>query len=213
MKTLTTEQIETLKTMDWQDDRGEDLTGALLYFSNTNDSYFQDITGVCVSCLRELLGSSNTMESFYWEIAYRYHKKNALADAFYDLHYAIWYKGVVKDGVIQEFDTDILGLFTEEKPGTDWETLLGNAIKKALAETDVDSIVEFIDNNYADVSNKIRENFSENLEVDDIEEVLKDDIAKDWIEQNYDDAYDRAVNNMDSYEMKDKIIDYLQNNL
>ena len=211
MKTLTVGQIETLKTMDWQDDRNEDLTGGLLYFSNTDDSYFQDITGVCVSCLRELLGSSNTMDSFYWEIAYRYHKNSN----FYDLHYAIWCKGdVVKDGVFQVFDTDILGLFTEEKPtGTDWESLLSDALKKAFEETDVDSIVEFIDYNYADISNKIRENLCENLEVDDIGDCLKDDIARDWIEKNPDDAYDRAIDNMDSYEIKDKIIDYLSDNL
>lgn len=210
MKTLTTEQIETLKTMDWQDDRNEDLTGALLYFSNTNDSYFQDITGVCVSCLRELLGNNDTIETFYWEIAYRYHKDNMN----YDLHFAIWCKGdVVKDGVIQEFDTDILGLFTEKKPGTGWENLLRDALKKALEETDVDSIVDFIDSNFPTVSDKIRENFSENLEVDDIGEVLKDDIARDWIEQNPDDAYDRAIDNMDSYEIKDRIITYLSDNL
>ena len=40
MKTLTEEQIETLKTMDWQDDRGEDSTGALLYFTNYSN-YFE----------------------------------------------------------------------------------------------------------------------------------------------------------------------------
>ena len=111
-------------------------------------------------------------------------------------------------------ETDDLELFkTEEKPGTDWESLLSNVLENALKETDVDSIVEFIDNNFADVSNKIRDNFCENIEVDDIGEVLKDDIAKDWIEHNPDDAYDRAVDNMDSYEMRDKIIDYLQSNL
>ena len=164
-----------------------------------------------MSCLRELLGNDNTTISFYWEIAYRKKEGN-----LFDLHYAIWCKGdVVKNGVIQEFDTDILGLFTktEEEPGTDWESLLSDALKKALEETDVDSIVEFIDSNFPTVSDKIRENFCENLEVDDIGEVLKDDIARDWIEQNPDDAYDRAVDNMDSYEIKDKIIDYLSDNL
>lgn len=210
MKTLTTEQLETLKTMDWQDDRDEDSTGALLYFSNTNDSYFQDITGVCVSCLRELLGSNNTMESFYWEIAYRFHNDSN----FYDLHYAIWCKGdVVKDGVIQEFDDDVLGLFTEKKPCTDWQNLLSNVLENALKETDVDSIVEFIDNNFADISNKIREDLCDNLEVDDIGETLKDDIARDWIEQNPCDAYEIALDNMSSYDVRDKIIDYLSDNL
>ena len=216
MKTLTTEQIETLKTMDWQYDRYEASGVALLYFSNTDDSYFQDITDVCVSCLRELLGNNNTMESFYWEIAYRYHKDTS----FYDLHYAIWCKGeVVKDGIIQEFDTDILGLFTKEEEKTDnlseEEIIkkLSAALALATDNLDIDKIVELIDNNFADVSNRMRENFCENLEVNDIGDVLKDDIARDWIEQNPDNAYDTAVDNMSSYDVRDKIIDYLSDNL
>lgn len=111
-------------------------------------------------------------------------------------------------------ETDDLELFqAEEKPETDWRNLLSNVLENALEETDVDSIVEFIDSNFAEVSDKIRENFSDNLEVDDIGDVLKDDIARDWIERNSDDAYDRAVDNMDSYEIRDKIIDYLSDNL
>lgn len=115
--------------------------------------------------------------------------------------------------IVENDDLELFQVVEEEKPETDWRNLLSNVLENALKETDVDSIVEFIDNNFADVSNKIRENFSDNLEVDDIGEVLKQDIAEDWIEQNPDDAYDRAVDNMDSYEMRDKIIDYLQNNL
>ena len=112
-------------------------------------------------------------------------------------------------------ETDDLELFqAEEKPtGTNWESFLSDALKKALEETDVDSIVDFIDNNFADVSNKIRENLCDNLEVDDIGETLKEDIARDWIEQNPCDAYEKALDNMSSYDVRDKIIDYLSDNL
>ena len=207
-RTLTTEQIETLKTMDWQGDRNGDL----LYFTNTNDSYFQDITGVCVSCLRELLGSNNTMESFYWEIAYRFHKESD----FFDLHYAIWCKGdIVKDGIIQEFDDDVLGLFTENKPDTDWQealkTLLENIFKNP--EADTEKIVDFIDSNFPCISDKIRENCIDNLVPSDLDDSLKEDIARDWIDDNTNDAWDKVWDSLDSYDIKDKIIEYLSDNL
>ena len=202
---LTTEQLETLKSMDWQSDRGEDL----LYFSNTNDSYFQNITGVCVSCLRDLLGGDNTMENFYWEIAYRFHKDTVS----YDLHYAIWCKGnVVKDGVIQEFNSDVLGLFTKSEE-SDWRDILSYTLNQILQSESVRDIVDYIDNNFPSLSDQVREDCVNNLVASDIDDSLKEDIARDWIDDNSSEAFDRAWNNMDSYEIKDKIIDYLSDNL
>ena len=90
---------------------------------------------------------------------------------------------------------------------------LSAALTLATDNLDIDRIIDLIDNNFADVSNRMREIFCENLEVDDIGDVLKDDIARDWIEQNPSDAYDTAIDNMDSYEIKDKIMDYLSDNL
>ena len=208
--TFTNEQIETLKGMDWQDDRGDNL----FYFGSKNhDAFFEELTQLYIMCLRELLGNDDTMESVYWEIAYR--KRN---ESLFDFHYCIWAKNdVAKDGVIAEYDTDILGLFTEEKNDdlSEEEIIkkLSSALTLATDNLDIDRIIDLIDNNFADVSNRMREIFCENLEVDDIGECLKDDIAKDWIERNPDDAYDRAVDNMGSFEIKDKIIDYLSDNL
>lgn len=208
MKTLTTEQIETLKTMDWQDDRGEDL----VYFTNTNDSYFQDITGVCVSCLRELLGDSNTITSFYWEIAYRYHKDSMI----YDLHYAIWCKGdVVKDGVVQEFDTDILGLFTKTEEKTDNPI---ERLKKALQECENNPDVEKADiqaaiEEFDFIYDSLQRLVLDNVGVGDLPDNLIEDCAKEWIEQNPDDAYDRAIENMYDSDVRDKVIDYINENL
>lgn len=115
-------------------------------------------------------------------------------------------------------ETDDLELFKVEEKNEDLSEeeiikKLSSALTLATDNLDIDRIIDLIDNNFADVSNRMREIFCENLEVDDIGECLKDDIAKDWIERNPDDAYETAVDNMDSYEIKDKIIDYLSDNL
>lgn len=197
MKTLTTQQIETLKKLEWVETDNYFMT------RNLPDQVFLDLTDIDPSSIYDsiYLPVSNKIE-YYKSSVYKNGEK-------YFLQYTIFVDGVEwAKGNFAMFGNDLLELYAPK-----WESLLGNALKKVLAATDVDSIVEFIDNNYADVSNKIRENFCENLEVDDIGEVLKQDIAKDWIGHNSDDAYDRAMHNMDSHEIKDKIIDYLQNNL
>lgn len=208
MKTLTTQQIEELKKLNWEkvDDFFKAPIGSDFLTELTGYNIYEDTVTI--------------MSPMSWQVDYY---KSAIYQDFsekYYLQYRIFVGGVQwASGNFAMFDGDLLGLYTpkeeptEEKPETDWRNLLSNVLENALKETDVDSIVEFIDSNFPTVSDKIRENFSDNLEVDDIGEVLKDDIAKDWIEQNADDAYDRAVDNMDSYEMRDKIIDYLQNNL
>lgn len=115
-------------------------------------------------------------------------------------------------------ENDDLGLFqAEEKTDNMSEEeiikKLSSALTLATDNLDIDRIIDLIDNNFADVSNRMREIFCENLEVDDIGDVLKEDIARNWIEENPVDAYETAVDNMDSYEIKDKIIDYLSDNL
>lgn len=214
MKTLTTQQIETLKTFHWVE-VVDSMNNKTFMSRDLADQDFLDLTGVDLESLYDsiYLPVSNRIR-YYKSTAYKNGEK-------YFLQYIIFVDGVEwARGNFAMFVGDTLELYTpkteptEEKPtDTDWRNLLGNVLENALKETDVDSIVEFIDNNFCEVSNKIRENFSDNLEVDDIGEVLKYDIASDWIEQNPDEAYDRAVDKMDSYEMRDKIIDYLQNNL
>jgi hypothetical protein len=149
------------------------------------------------------------MDNFYWEIAYRFHKEKAL----YDLHYAIWCKGdVVKDGVIQEFNSDVLSLFTK-KEESDWRDVLSYTLNQILQSESVEDVVDYIDNNFPSLSDKIRENCINSLVASDIDDSLKEDIARDWIDDNSGEAFDRAWDNMDSYEIKDKIIGYLSDNL
>lgn len=212
MKTLTTEQIETLKKLDWE--KVNDFFKAPI-----GSDFLTELTGYNI-----YEDTVTIMSPMSWQVDYY---KSAVYQDFdekYYLEYRIFVGGVQwASGKFAMFDGDLLELYTpteepkeeptEEKKPTDWHDLLTDALKIAMEETDTDSIVEFIDSNFADVSDKIRENLCDNLEVDDIGEVLKEDIAKEWIENNPDDAWDMAEENLCSGDIRDKIISYLENNL
>lgn len=191
--------VEELKSCQWEKTDSNNIfvcnsVSTLLFYKMTaiDCSYFESKN---IDYFYEIFYTKGVDNTYTWEVNF-YEKQERM----------------YSDYLVVE--NDDLGLFqAEEKPCTDWQNLLSNVLENALKETDVDSIVEFIDNNFADVSDKIRENLCDNLEVDDIGDVLKDDIARDWIERNSSDAYDVAVDNMDSYEIKDKIMDYLSDNL
>lgn len=111
-------------------------------------------------------------------------------------------------------ENDDMELFkTEEKLGTDWRNLLSNVLENALKETDAKSIADFIDINFTDITNEVRTNCIDELTVNDLTISLIEDAAEEWIEQNSSDAFEKAMHNMDSCEIKDQIIDYLQETL
>lgn len=113
-------------------------------------------------------------------------------------------------------ENDDLGLFSrpeEQKGESDWRDILSYTLNQILQSESVEDVVDYIYNNFSLISDKIREGCIENLVASDIDDSLKEDIARDWIDDNSRDAFDRAWDNMDSYEIKDKIIDYLSDNL
>ena len=97
----------------------------------------------------------------------------------------------------------------EEGSNYNLEATLQNAIEN-LGEHEVAS---FIDDNFSGVSDVIRDRILENLDSDDVPDWLKEDIARDWCENNSEDAWEIAEDNMDSCDVKEKIIGYLERNL
>jgi len=205
---LTEEQIKGLKSYVWEKNHNTDT----FFIGGISIECFTDYTGYDLAKLQELKPDNVSMG---WELEYGKPDTDAKHPTTYYLHSIVYIDNKIFNEKYFVSDVDFLGLYTkeEEKTGTDWQNLLSNVLENALKETDADSIVEFIDNNFAEISNKIRENFSENLEVDDIGECLKSDIVQEYIEENasgiLNDVWDRA----DSYDIKDKIIDYLSDNL
>ena len=113
-------------------------------------------------------------------------------------------------------ENDDLGLFSkseEQKEESNWSDVLYNALTQVLQSKSVEDVVDYIDNNFPSLSDKVREDCVNNLDPSDIGDSLKEDIAREWIEENAADAYDSAIYGMDSCDIKDKIIDYLSDNL
>lgn len=205
---LSTDKLEELKSYAWEKNHDTDT----FFIGGISIECFTSLLGYDLVKLQELKADNVSMD---WDLVYGKPGTDEKHPNSYYLQGVVYIDNKIFNEKSYIADVDFLGLYTktEEKPGTDWKNLLSNVLENALKETDVDSIVEFIDNNFADVSNKIRENCCENLEVDDIGECLKDDIARDWIEHNPDDAYDRAVENMYDSDVRDKVIDYINENL
>lgn len=206
---LTEEQIKGLKSYAWEKNHDTDT----FFIGGISIECFTDFTGYDLAKLQDLKADNISMG---WDLVYGKPGTDEKYPTSYYLQGIVYIDNkIFNDEKHFISDVDFLGLYTkeEEKTDTDWQNLLSNVLENALKETDVDSIVDFIDSNFPTISDKIRENFSENLEVDDIGDNLKDDIARDWIERNPSDAYDTAIDNMDSYEIKDKIMDYLSDNL
>lgn len=110
-------------------------------------------------------------------------------------------------------ENDDLGLFSRPEEQKDWRDILSYTLNQILQSESIRDIVDYIDNNFPSLSDQVREDCVNNLVASDIDDSLKEDIARDWIDDNSRDAFYRAWDNLDSYEIKDKIIDYLSDNL
>ena len=115
-------------------------------------------------------------------------------------------------------ETDDLELFTEEKPEdlSEEEIIkkLSSALTLATDNLDIDRIIDLIDNNFADVSNRMREKFCESLVVDDIDnDDLKDEIGREWAENNTEELKNIYLDNASSYELKEMATDIINDYL
>lgn len=110
---------------------------------------------------------------------------------------------------IEFFSDDALGLFSPGEPKElDAVDNFKDALRRLLDEKSNDEVIDILIDSDDDLWNDITNYIEENM--DDSE---KEDVARDWIRDNAADAYEYALCDMDSYEIKDKIIDYLSDNL
>lgn len=97
----------------------------------------------------------------------------------------------------------------EEGNNFNLEATLQNAVDN-LGEHEVGS---FISDNFSGVYDVIRDVILDNLDSNDVPDWLKEDIGKAWCEENPEDAWGIAFDCMDSSDIKDRIIEYLDANL
>ena len=206
MKTLTIEQVETLKNVYWEK---EDETS----FSFIPDvKTFTELTDYDIEVWTE-----DTQAA---ELSIKYQTTNITENGipYFALRFIAKIHGIIwADEYFVMFKGDELGLFTpkaeEQKEESNWSDVLYNALTQVLQSKSIRDVVDYIDNNFSSLSDQIREDCVHNLDPSDIDDSLKEDIAREWIEENAADAYDSAIYGMESYDIKDKIIEYLSDNL
>jgi hypothetical protein len=193
--------VEELKSCDWVKARDSDKylcesVPYLTFYKMTaiDYRYFED-KNICFRY--EIFYTKGVDNQYTWEVNFYENEERQYND------YLI-------------VENDDLGLFSrpeEQKEEPDWRDVLSYTLNKILQSESVEDVVDYIDNNFASISDKVRENCIDNLVASDIDDSLKEDIARDWIDDNSGEAFDRAWDNMDSYDIKNKIIDYLADNL
>jgi hypothetical protein len=203
---LTEEQIKGLKSYAWEKNHDTDI----FFIDGISIECFTDFTGYDLAKLQDLKADNISMG---WDLVYGKPGTDEKYPTSYYLQGIVYIDNkIFNDEKHFISDVDFLGLYTKEEEKTE-EQLFLDTIAGFIGEHDDEHIIDLLKQNCTDFWNKIVCDVAENLTVTDIDDSLKDDIARDWIEQNSSDAYDTAIDNMDSYEIKDKIMDYLSDNL
>ena len=113
-------------------------------------------------------------------------------------------------------ENDDLGLFSrpeEQKEEPDWRDVLSYTLNQILQSESVEDVVDYIDNNFASLSDKIRENCVENLSKDDLDSDFVEEIGKSWVEENTSDAWDLIEKDAYTSDLKDFVIRVIENNM
>ena len=203
---LNNAAIEQLKKSQWQEvEKDKKITG------DFSTNLLWEITGLNADIL------NTKIENAYYEATYT-RTENGENEYAYNLciGYLTENDASIFSCKTDDSDTDFLELFTETEEQTEDENpieLLKKALKlcadKEVGTSDITSVIEDFDYLY----DAIKENIIDNLGIEDLSDSLIEDAAYEYIERNPSDCYYRAMDNMESCEVKDKIIDYLSDNL
>lgn len=193
--------VEELKSCEWVKARDSDkflcesVPSLTFYKMTAIDFEYFEVKNI--NFRYEIIYTKTTDNQFSWEVNFYENEERQYSDYL----------------LVENDDLELFSRLEEQKEELDWRDVLSCTLNQILLSESVEDVVDYIDNNFPSISDKIRENCIENLDPSDIDDSLKEDIAGDWIDDNSSDALDRAWDNMDSYEIKDKIIDYLSDNL
>ena len=184
MKRLNDQQIEIIK--------GLKKTAISLdlecYQLQMNDNDYKALTGIDLDTLDRMCGKT----SVYYDVIY------CKCDKHFEVRYTTMIKDSPKDELSGAFECDdFLELFSTKEDIH--EKLRG------LFENHFDEFEDFLKE-----KDYIRK---EDITKEDVPYCLQEDIAHSYIEENPLDSCDEALRNMSSYDSKEVIIDFLQENL
>ena len=100
---------------------------------------------------------------------------------------------------------DFLDLFKKEE---DTDVTSPDVQKKYVQhylEDNKDDIADKLYDDFPEVYAELKEQIIESLEHDDVGDCLAEEIADNWIRVNSEEAFDKALNEISSYDLKDKI--------
>lgn len=218
--------IEQLKKSLWlKVEKDRKITG---YFST---ELLGEITGLNADIL------NTKIENAYYEATYT---KTENGENEYAYNLCISYLTENHDAIFscntEDYEFDFLELFTEKEPEkTDeqikWEQF-NDSFAGLIGENDYNEVIEQIKQNHTLFWNKIVEDVVKNLSTDDIDksssfydailddlevsdlpEYKKIDIVDDYIDDNPGEVFEKAADRCDSSDVRDFIVNYLNNNL
>lgn len=183
-KTIKTEQIEIARAM-----AGDFIEKAdcYSYQGEMGPVEYCNLIGLDYDTVR-LLGPVS------YTISYQVTAENK-----YQLACMTYIEGTVNEklSVSLEGDTDFMGFNTKASDDN-----LENFLSK-----DPDEIIDWINENRPELWNSIRKDILDSIDADDVSDCVTEDIAYSWIENNPESAFDRALDNMSTYDLKDRIKD------
>lgn len=188
MKRLNDQQIEIIKGL-------KELAISLdleCYQLQMNDNDYKALTGIDLNTLDRMYGKT----SVYYEVRY------CKCSEHFEVQYTTMIKDCPKDELSDVFECDdFLELFStkEEKTEDIHEKLQG------LFENHFDEFENFLEE-----KDYIRK---EDITKNDVPDFLVEDIAHSYIEEYPSDSCNKALSIMSSYDSKEVIINFLQDNL
>ena len=187
--------VESLKTLGWEKQEEGN------FIVDVNDAYFWDMTTMHVPSVRTVNKDAEIICKLQYVklegkcVLYaRMYKDTEIRDCIYEEN--------------QQFEDDVLGLFAEE------EKKQKQSLEDFLKSDNFDpeeflEQVKAIDREaYDSISNHFEESVMNNLD-----ESQKEDIADEWIGDNTDDAWQKVLDEVSDYTIREFVKDYIQDNL
>ena len=188
MYMINLETVNILKGLDWSS-----VNERTFYHTTTDEDLFKKVTGIDIPTVKKL----NAEKELSCQFCYSKDTDDKItftASVVLVDETTVWEQ-------IENCANDLLEMFSKEEP----------------AETD--TLKEFLEEDAEDIANKIKEldpekyNEIELYILDNLEEHQKEDIAKEWIGENSEDAWDEVMDVTAEYKVRDFIKDYINDNL
>ena len=200
MKTLTLEQVGTLKNVCWEKE------------NETSFSFIPDVKTFTELTDFDVEKWTDDLQSTELSIKYQTTNITEYGIPYFALRFIAKIHGIIwADEYFVMFKGDELGLFTPK--AEEQETMTLENLEAAINKFTPEEVAKLIEGNCTDVYDAIRDIVLDNLEVNDLPGWLQDDAGKDWVENNLDDAKEKYLENASCSDLKDLAVEIINDYL